>query len=49
MISNSSCSEPTYAQLLARLDIGIDQRAAILADLEGGAVRLLKQAGVRVH
>ncbi|RFB76695.1 TniB family NTP-binding protein [Methylovirgula sp. 4M-Z18] len=37
-----------YAQLLAALDIGIDQRAATLADLEGRAVRLLKQAGVRV-
>ena len=37
-----------YAQLLAALDIGVDQRSATLADLETRAVRLLKQVDVRV-
>jgi hypothetical protein len=37
-----------YAQLLAALDIGVDQRSATLADLETRAVRLLKQADIRV-
>ncbi len=37
-----------YAQLLAALDIGVDQRSATLADLETRAVRLLKQVDIRV-
>ena len=37
-----------YAQLLAALDIGVDQRSATLADLETRMVRLLKQVGIRV-
>jgi len=37
-----------YAQLLAALDIGVDQRSATLADLETRTVRLLKQVDIRV-
>jgi hypothetical protein len=37
-----------YAQLLAALDVGVEQRSATLADLETRMVRLLKQVGVRV-